>query len=51
MLVNGDGKITTDDLNMGLMRLDSREPGMPVCEFAVDELLRCIPGAMDSGGV
>lgn len=49
--VNGDGKLTADDLHTGLIRLDSRELGMPLCEYSVDELMRCIPGSEDSGGV
>ena len=41
--VNGDGKITADCLHNGLVRLESRSPGEPICEFELEEILRCIP--------
>lgn len=53
--VDGDGKITPDCLATGLLQLNG-EPsntaeGFKICEFEVEELLRCIPTADESGVV
>ena len=48
---NGDGMITTDCLHSGLIRLNTRSREDVVCEYAVDEILRSIPAADESGGV
>ena len=48
---NGDGKITTDCLHNGLVRLNSRSHEDVTCEFELEEILRCIPAADESGGV
>ena len=48
---NGDGKITTDCLHNGLVRLNSRAHEDITCEFELEEILRCIPAADESGGV
>jgi len=41
--VNGDGKITLDCLHNGLISLSCSAPGDTVCEFELEEILRCIP--------
>jgi 2,3-bisphosphoglycerate-dependent phosphoglycerate mutase len=47
---DGDGKITPDCLSTGLIRLKTSSDES-VCEFEIEELLRCIPAADESGGV
>lgn len=51
---DGDGKITPDCLYTGLQSLQTSK-GMggddAICEFEIEELLRCIPSADESGGV
>lgn len=49
--VNGDGKITADCLHNGLVRLEGRGKDETICEFELEEILRCIPSADESGGV
>jgi hypothetical protein len=49
--VNGDGKITADCLHNGLVRLEGRGKDESICEFELEEILRCIPSADESGGV
>ena len=48
---NGDGKITTDCLHNGLIRLNNKAREDIACEFELEEILRCIPAADESGGV
>ena len=48
---NGDGKITTDCLHSGLIRLNTRSREDVICEYELEEILRCIPSADESGGV
>ena len=39
-----DGRVTVTDITHGLQRLQTaREVSGPICEFAVEELLRCVP--------
>ncbi len=49
--VDGDGRITPDCLSNGLIRLSTRDSPNTPCEFEVEELLRAIPSADESGGV
>lgn len=49
--VDGDGKITPDCLANGLIQLQGRKEGEAICEYEMEELLRCIPSADESGGV
>lgn len=46
-----DGRITPACLQSGLTRLQSYAPQSVICEFEVEELLRCVPEADEHGGV
>eukprot|EP01041_Mallomonas_annulata_P002896 gene2897-5686_t len=49
---DGDGRITSDCLQRGLHRLQVvRKVSDPICEFEVEEILRCVPSPDAMGGV
>lgn len=60
---DGDGRITPSCLQHGLVRLqsyprkrlekgtDAEAPPPIICEYEIEELLRCIPDADEQGGV
>jgi hypothetical protein len=56
---DGDGRITPSCLQHGLIRLQSyprskTDPDAPfpiICEYEIEELLRCVPDADEHGGV
>jgi Ca2+-binding EF-hand superfamily protein len=45
------GVITPLDVQKGLVRLKTYSDMEQICEFEIEELLRCVPEADESGGV